>query len=589
MTILLDVHYRLLNASRRGFEGLCHGLLEPFFPGLGQAVEMARLDAAGLDLFRFRQDGQSIEFGFQCKGFESPFGDDQYKQVKKSVQSLADSGVACENFFILVNRPVDAEYRERIARDMAPLLENGVVGSWSLYDIEGFLSLLRDKMKDLVLSYSDLHRLATASAYKAAMGWDFYIEDAPFRINDAAECAENPTAYLASLGADGVLNALVYGEFGFGKTCAALSFAENLADQGAMAIYVPLAKFNEEEFASFSPFCREIATLMLSDCSWMKSGEVLGDLLRRLAYFTVEELVGSMSVYLLLDGLDENRHLYTEGGLSAFFERVRECKCCVTLFVRKEFLHERRGNFEAAAERQLKNFVKIELCDWTDSHLSAFLSEVDRTIFEHHPKYKEFSRCVRSGEYLAKYGDIPRRPLFLKMLVDDALDGFEGGRDLPSLYERYFLRKLQFDRPALADKKSRRLFLEDKDLYQRAGVLLGVLTDVAGETAEIAPKTHPPVFDEPYEASILINPVIKESHLLAVLNRHGCGADTIDLMMNSVLVPAAARGGANMEIKFAHRSFHEWFAARAIAPRWSAIQRDYDHVHLPAGVARFLN
>ena len=63
----------------------------------------------------------------------------------------------------------------------------------------------------------------------------------------------------------------------------------------------------------------------------------------------------------------------------------------------------------------------LELAMWSPSQITTFVDTVDHELaLEAHDELATFRDLVLSGGYERYYGDIPCRPLFLRMLIDDA-------------------------------------------------------------------------------------------------------------------------------------------------------------------------
>ncbi len=78
--------------------------------------------------------------------------------------------------------------------------------------------------------------------------------------------------------------------------------------------------------------------------------------------------------------------------------------------------------------------------------MSAFLKAFEE-VHDGEPSiaFRKFADVIQTDRYAEKYGDIPRRPLFLQMLAEDAWSGSDPEKQLFRLYGKYFRAKLRRD------------------------------------------------------------------------------------------------------------------------------------------------
>jgi hypothetical protein len=215
-------------------------------------------------------------------------------------------------------------------------------------------------------------------------------------------------------------------------------------------------------------------------------------------------------------------------------------------------------NFTAAM-RLAKSFQRsrvIHLDEWTKKQIKEFSNLAKPQIVGDRTQFALFQSAVLADDWKGRFGDIPKRPLFLKLIMDDYLCGIAEIKSVSSLYEAYFRRKIENDLFRLGSQldTGRPLSRAEMDLNVVVSALLDVLTAVAGSMASGIDEDEgvcelEPIIDEPTLRSIA------EKHLIRI------GGIT-EVITHSVVVPIGPRQMRNMEFRFAHASFQEWFTAR---------------------------
>lgn len=163
------------------------------------------------------------------------------------------------------------------------------------------------------------------------------------------------------------------------------------------------------------------------------------------------------------------------------------------------------------------------------------------------------------------YGDIPRRPLFLGMLAEDAWLSEEPARELHRLYGKYFRAKFSLDQYSVAgggvSSRSSGI-VEALGVEEAVERLILIMQDVAGAMAFPAgPATRAQAVGVVHEDTIA------EDALQVIIRRHGIEFFQMeDVVLHTLLQPAGrSRVTRHRLVRFAHRSFQDWFLARKLA------------------------
>jgi hypothetical protein len=163
-------------------------------------------------------------------------------------------------------------------------------------------------------------------------------------------------------------------------------------------------------------------------------------------------LVKSKDWLLLIDGLDENAAAFKSNTLSTLWGSIADLGIPAILSARDELVDIRQTEFFLDPKlRVAPAFERIRLNDWSDALILQFVVLFAATHGGNEPPgFIAFRQLIGSTRYQEIYGDIPKRPLFLGMLAEDAWSGNEPARQLHRLYGKYFRRKFLLDRRSMA-------------------------------------------------------------------------------------------------------------------------------------------
>ena len=569
------------------FEQRCGAILQTVFPSITATPARSEMDCAGIDHCMFDENTDRLLFIFQCKGFSAQeFGSSQLAQCLHSIEMLARSAFTTEQYGLIVNRIVKGEQRKKIEAALQTLANDGKAKSVRLLDMEAFLEMvfqeaqaqLAKLLKSSVSAFQNQHRLR--------MDESVYVESVPFRFEENDVICNNPLKLVEERILKLVLTptnkrswTLISGEFGFGKTSMALHLAESLHKHGITCLYLPAAQFRKKAFENEGTFLWEALKVVLQEEVDQANER------NQIFHAALKEILKrDKQIVFVFDGIDEHPVCWHENGLMNIFGIFKTFNTTCVFAVREEFLAERSGQFQAAIKRGPGAFT-LRLIEWPESLILEYAKNYQRGLPpDAQNRISHFEEAVRTGHYVDYYGDIPKRPLFLKMLLDDVAKDDLRTRNLAELYSIYIAEKFEFDRSTSTSNPvvSRPLSLQE-DYEFVCARLFDVMTMAAGQMYSI----------EAGEARL--DPRLSEIKLRECAKTvSGDSLDLPSILLNSVMVPVGRRDkhyqGGYIDVAFAHTSFQEFFLAHHILA--SLLQKNSDtailNATLPKPVTRFL-
>jgi len=317
-------------------------------------------------------------------------------------------------------------------------------------------------------------------------------------------------------------------------------------------IYIPAASFTSNGFYTSANFCREVLKLISSQTieNFSKYNSFKNRVLKHI-------LDTSPDLVLLIDGLDEHEAMKKDINLKHFFNWIRDVKAIPVFSMRKEFWEERYGNITMAVGATRKVQDKIILSEWTNKDITAYID----LYLNHNKKLKKsqinriksLSEIVIRDEYKIYYGDIPKRPLFLEMIISDVINDEIKNRNLSELYEIYFKNKIYRDRAGSFDTFSpQRTLPFEMDVYKLCGIIFKILEKC---TSKMYIVENQKIILKNEISSSDLDEFMKESNF----------TDILDILLHSVLVTSKERNNDDLQLRFAHFSFLEFFFAHRIS------------------------
>ena len=583
------LRFELTTRSGHDFQGLFSILLGELVDGTAQTKRLGQLDRLGIDAITIGPDGASYQVAIQCKGFEVPeYGADQHKQCRAEIAKYKSVGPSTGEYWLVVNRPIkDREMRRELEADLAALVADGRAQKAVLLDSEPMIRKLVQLASAKVAEWAIEKQNELFKYYKSRMEFVQYIDDVPFNQSD-----RNPVAFLLrriktffeNLPEHQTSkyrkppNFLVTSEFGFGKTSALQALASKWIEGGGHLVYVPAALLNGEAFVNTASLADALLAFIVPE------DVEVSDLAHELFRNTLRKVLAKSTDWLvLIDGLDENAAALKASSLVALWNSMADLGVPAIVSVRDEVVETRRAEFFPDAELRVgPEFERLRIGDWPDDLIARFVRLFSASRGGNEcPSFSAFRRLIEGGKYLEAYGDIPKRPLFLGMLAEDAWAGKEPARHLHRLYGQYFRKKFDFDRYSMAARGTgnRSSAIVDKlGAEEAVERLICVMQDAADDMLLIT-KTDDGRLAEHGDS-------IGERQLRRIAENNEVPFVTIeDIAMHSLLQPAG-RGLISRErmVRFAHRSFQDWFLAR----QYVAKNRDF-YLGLPRTVIRFID
>jgi hypothetical protein len=353
---------------------------------------------------------------------------------------------------------------------------------------------------------------------------------------------------------------LVMGEFGMGKTTLAFRMASR---ERFSVLYVPAAAFPPKISGT-----RELVTYFCGAADFVAEFEEdQGTILDRVTRIMSHKLLSEVDnrLILVIDGLDESPFLTSGNGFSLLFDTLSGLRARAVLTMRTEYWRTRSesllagyGGRSAPTKVSVRNrfLSMLELQAWSNEQILSFMAEMQNTVTEESGRQhlRELVETIRADSYYTLYGDIPRRPLFLRILCEFVAEYGVGETSLAQLFREWVAMKLRRDYLAPLAHGGR-----GRDGIRTSEEVLDVRRRIAIATMK--------------EAAILMtSETANEVQLLPycdfiqlterVPSLRG-EADLAGLALNSLLLPEQRHGDVS-PVRFAHQAFQEYFLARAI-------------------------
>jgi hypothetical protein len=403
-------------------DGLWAEGLEPPYPVVARIL---RWDAAGEEL-----------------------GMDELRECEEEISRFRNSGIEAEHFLLIHNRHSGSRLlREGAGAALRDLEASGTVRRAELWDYQRLLRRAFNGMLDLLVTRSRQRSLslATVAEVLGNAAWrEEPLERVPletstlvadqFRLRAERdhETLEDDPADLVLAGEERSIT-LVLGAFGFGKTTA---LARALVGSEREIFFVPAATISDEVHGAKDLFERCVALDRLLEGASVEDLEDYRLLARPIIEYVFKQK--EIDAVLLLDGLDESPFLARPGGLQNLINNLWDLRVPVVLSMRTEYWDDKRQDFEASFgdlpnhdERRVRRLRKIELLPWGDRQIAELLDRIEGTVEAPaaRARLEELASWLEDGRFERIYGDIPRRPLFLRLIAETALDrGLPGER-----------------------------------------------------------------------------------------------------------------------------------------------------------------
>lgn len=533
---------------------------------------------SGIDLFTYDSTGKNIEFAFKILDFKNAsFDSNQLLKCQQAIEKFKRLTHPVFRYVLICNTRTDTVEYKTIISEIRELETEKKAKTANFYDIKSFLikevaEHIDIEIRDRILASNQKFR----EQFQKQMDQNFYVEAVPFTINQNLKKHYNPIAYLSELPVrlgnkyteleyslrkqtePGLISEkgwnFIISEFGFGKTSLLLNLYKKLYQNKILSIFLPLSFFKEKTLYTASSICKIILEILFEK----RDLDIKGDYNTLMVGVLKSMLIKRKDIVLLFDGLDEHYYAYTREGLNHIFTGIKKLESQCFLTMRKEFWDDRQGDFIPVLKTVNKNHNLLFLPEWSDYEILNFVDEyakkgnIDDIEKE---RINEFRVLIKKSNYHQFYGDIPKRPLFLKMLIIDIKNNQIRKRNLSEIYEQYLKEKFNIDRLNMLTGKTRtRIRLEGPDGGDK----------ILAKIFSILEKAASCMFAITKENECIMMPSINENVLEAEIQSLKEKEFSItEILLNSILVPFDKRSINEFYLKFAHKSFQEYFFARA--------------------------
>lgn len=581
--------HKLMALSGDAFANEVEALMGVLSPRVAQSRRLGLLDRQGIDVFVYREDDYSVEIAIQCKGYERPFDSDQTAKLLEEVQKFDRKGPIVDEYWLVINRPItDRSDRDQVEGALQGIVADGKCRSARLLDLDKLTQFLLDQAQQRIIDWIDRFRDRSIAEFQSSMSIVEYIPNVPFR-RDAQDFSD-PSAKLLDELMDFRKNVdpsntgpyrfspriLLTASFGFGKTSTLQELATGWMDQEGIALYIPAALLPAEAFANTAGALESFLTVLLPE------DEIPNETATLFIRESWKKLIRKTDNWLLLiDAIDESDFWSDHARLSALWSAVWQLGIPAIVSVREEVFRSRPVEFNYTSGHRKGDpfFSQVGLLEWGQSEILRFLESFERERDQPPSKgFMQLKDAVERDEYQSVFGDIPRRPLFLGMLAEDAWRREQPEDRLDRLYERYFRSKLLHDRFSAAAGNR---VVRAGQIFQRYG---------EEETAERLLRAMTNMAQELYDRSGSLSGSSVLEFDEDFLRHHvklqiGDFDEVEEITLNSLIMPLGRRNVEGQRLyRFAHKSYQDWLTARGIVRT-----EDLDVRSLPTSIAYFVS
>ena len=558
----------LAGTAGRDFQRRVRPYLRSLFPDLVEARDLRWIDQAGIDLYVWGS-GDVFPVAVQCKGFEvreNELGRRQAQQCVASIEKLGSENVKVDRYILIHNREGRSqEFRDTVDDALQNLVSVGNAATAEQWSRHRFLREVGDALYSRAKVVISNRRAESTRSLHEQLGEPGPVALVPAELSqlelDQHGIKSESTRRVALIGSS-ALNSevetmtLVLGEFGSGKTTLTSQFTANEAK--------PVLSVNAGALSSGS---QSLFSLVLDPSQVFPDAEeedsmVLAPLLSSVVGTLLREHHGLASV--VVDGLDESARLAMAGGMHWFFNTLREVASPVVLTSRTEFWECRReefsqqfGSLHRSGLRHRFNVRVVKLLPWGSKEI-AVLARLTAESEERPQRDRllEFAELAESGAYGQTYGDIPQRPLFLRMILDTVkTDGIPSDRVTRyELMRDWIIRKIRRDVLYPASLGEGRAPIVDGATSVQTTVELAwrAMTEAAGCMTEVI------------ERRVELTDSCRVEDILADDRRLSRVVDHLGVTLHSLLIPATDARPERPRVRFAHRAFQEFFLAELV-------------------------
>jgi hypothetical protein len=533
----------------------------------------------GEEALQFQNGGYLADAGqealpvfVQPVAFQEPsenLGEPHVLRCREAIERFSRGPLQAAVYVLVHNRdPRSPVFRKGLEREMEALRSSGRVACTLAWDARDLIETAFDSLFDLTLATARAGGLSVAPVEMTLASSRDLLTEVPLRVSrltadqhrlgvdddPGSEMVADPAALL--LEASPSLRSFLLGEFGFGKTTAV---ARSLLRRDLQILYVPGSTLTQQVATSkvFLSRCLN-ADSLFAGCR-PDDRRIYERMLRAVSEHLFKD--ARLPLALVIDGLDESPFLCRGAGLLHLLNNLETVRIPLVLAMRSEYWRSRSGDLRSTSgklqsrgEPRVRQIRKLELLPWRDEEILLFVQRFRTAIAD--PAEQErlgaLEALVAQARFSEIYGDIPRRPLFLRLIAESAaaigLPGQRIGR--AKLFRDWGLWKIRRDlrvpRPHL--------------------VFAGEPAEEVLETAWEAMLWAAASMTREYEGALEILPECSFDRLRQATPRLAKMADVIALSLQSLLILSHERmGDRPSRVAFAHRAFQEFFLAWFLA------------------------
>jgi hypothetical protein len=497
---------------------------------------------------------------------------DRTRRCVEAIQAFRSSHVKTKVFLLVHSRDQqESDFRAAIQEELQALLDAGQAERAELWNRQRILHEAFHGMLRHTLAALETHALSSAPIN--AIPTDFMpLEQVPYRestllINQYQwKDTLSETEPKIADPADPILNpdepylGLLIGEFGLGKTTAV---ARALSRHTAHLLYLAGARIGKGEVSAKDFFLH-----------FFDDGELITDLpaeeqstFRLLARPVIEYILTGntrLPLVVVVDGVDESAVLSRRGGFQHLFNIFQEVRFPIVLTMRTELWVESRDDFAKVfglppqrVEPRNRRVRLVELLPWGDEQIRLLLGRYREGLHEPEGRQRlmELEGLLGGGEFERLFGDIPRRPLFLRLLLDTVaevgLPSIRLGRArlLHDWVRWKILRDI--DDPIRSGGEGRDDLLSE---HESSETVIDLAWEAMLRAAALMVEPVEGVLDLSAECPVEL--VLRSSPRLAQIKEPRA------LFLHSLLSPVGRKTlGTSRSLRFAHRTFQEFFLA----------------------------
>jgi hypothetical protein len=552
-------------------------------------------DRKGIDHLVW-DDSKVLPLVVQCKGFqvqEHELGASQVQQCLDSIDSFKRSRCKTQTYLLIHNRSGQNEdLRNSVTTALNELVKEKCAERALLWDRQQFLNNVFTAMLARVESY--------VTARSSVFSHDFFesfayepIHETPLQTSIlhadqyrmvAATAPQkglkDPSVEIFDF--DSCSMTLLLGEAGYGKTTAVL---RSLAQADKKIFYLPASTISSDITGSK----QLLATCIRLDELFADVNEEDLTTHQAVARPIIEYLLKNenLPIVLILDALDESVYFSRRGGIQTLFNQLRDVKVPVVLTARSEFWAKKMQDFQTSfgliaskptTPVRNKHVKLIDLLPWTDHEIVELATRYRETVVGTAGKerIRNFIDLVKNGTYQEIYRDIPRRPLFLKLILDTVAAQEVRKTGIAKLFYDWAHMKVLRDinEPMRWGGVGREAILsENESSDETLALSFAAMMNAAARMTETS------------EGELQLLPDCVLDDIVLGDDRFRRLANPTGLFLNSLLVPVPQAAHKRSKIRFSHRAYQEFFLALYIHENPLV----FNGVTLPESVEEFLS